>query len=104
MAYTIVKTESFENDYDDILEYLVSKLKAPQAALNLIGEVDKAIELLSETPFIHAVSNRPTLRARDAREHYIRNYVIVYWIENKEVVFARMFHQAQEYDMRTGSQ
>lgn len=99
MVYAVNKTESFENDYDGALKYLVEVLKSPQAALSLLGEVDNAIGLLSENPFVHAVSSKPTLHARNAREHFVRNCVIVYRIEGDQALFVRMFHQTQLYEL-----
>ncbi|CVH80234.1 type II toxin-antitoxin system RelE/ParE family toxin [Rubneribacter badeniensis] len=95
MAYTVSKSHCFEEDYDSILAYLLNELKAPRAALTLMGEVEKALDLLERDPFIHAVSRLPALGAGGCREHLVKNYRIVYKVRGSEVYLLRMFHQAQ---------
>ena len=95
MAYTVSKSHCFEEDYDSILAYLLNELKAPRAALTLMGEVEKALDLLERDPFIHAVSRPPALGAVGCRGHLVKNYPIVYNVRVRAVAFLLMFHQAQ---------
>lgn len=87
MAYTVSKSHCFEEDYDSILAYLLNELKAPRAALTLMGEVEKALDLLERDPFIHAVSRLPALGAGGCQEHLVKNYRIVYKVREARFTF-----------------
>lgn len=97
MAYEVVFTETFESEYDSILGYHVHHLHAPRAASDLMLSVDRAIDLLTATPQINAISRKGALRNLALREQPVRNYMIVYRIEGNRVVFEHMYHQRQDY-------
>ena len=98
MVYNVVRTDSFENDYDRILGYLCHVLNSPSAASRLMDEVGHAAEAVEHTPFVRTISSKPHLAERELREYFILGYVIVYQVIGDQVVFVRMFHQSQLYD------
>lgn len=98
MAYSVVVTEAFEKDYDDVLAYLVYKLGSPRAAAHLMDEMDASIERIAFNPAINAVSRKPTLSALGYREEFVTSYVMLYRVEGESVVVKRLFHMGQDYE------
>lgn len=98
MGYSARVAEAFEDDLFEVLAYLIESHGANDAAGCIMQEVDRAKTLLTEQPFIHAVSSKPRFAERSYREHFIKGYVIVYRIVGEEVLFLRLFHQAQLYE------
>lgn len=98
MGYSVNRTEAFEADLESAAFYLTAQLHSPQAARALFDAIEKAIGILGEVPFIHALSRKPHLRESGCREHPVESYVVVYRVEGDEVVFLRLFHQRQLYD------
>lgn len=101
MNYKLVITERAEELLDHILSYIVNKLKNPQAAKNLISEIDKVYSNLECTPRIYAYSNDTILKSKGYRKavvpHY--DYVIIYNIddESKIVYILGFFHDLEMY-------
>ena len=98
MAYEVDRALSFEEDLNAAASYLIEELGSPQSASSLFDEVEHAIEVLEEMPFIHAVSKRLNLREWAYREYPVKNYVIIYRVEGDKVYFLRLFHQTQLYE------
>ncbi len=100
MAYEPLRTARFEYDYSSILDYLRYDLGSPQRAAHLVKEMSRIKSLLVANPFINAVSSKEGLSERGFREQIILNYVIIYSVTDSAVIFARMFHQSQDYESR----
>lgn len=98
MAYSVGRTLAFEEDLRSTVSYLIEQLGSSQAASKLFDEVERAIDILGETPFVCAPSRKPCLRGRGYREYLLDDYVIVYKVEGNEVWLLRLFHQKQLYE------
>ena len=98
MAYSVRATKTFEDEYDAVLGYVVEKLKAPQAARTLNEALKDARRALAENPLLHAVSRKPLLEHLELRERLVRNYVVVYRVEEQMVYLEHIFHQTQDYE------
>ena len=98
MAYTVDRTQAFEDDFDESLDYLANELKSPQAAMTLIDEVEYALHVLEKSPFLYAVSRKPFLSAYGYREYHVKKYVMVYRVDDNVVSLLRFFHQTQLYE------
>ena len=97
MAYKVSHTDSFERDYRTVVDYLTRE-HGHQSAKRLVMELGNVASILEETPFIRAVSRKPSLERRNLREFFIGSYTLVYAIADEEVLFVRLFHQLQQYD------
>lgn len=86
MGYEVLRTEAFEDDYDRIVDYLVSKVGALSAVRELMREIDRAIEALSANPFIRAIATKEEYRGRPYREYLISHHMIVYVVEEDTVI------------------
>lgn len=97
MGYTIRRSDAFDSDLEETVGYLTGTLCSAHAAMKFLDEVERVAELVSENPFLNAVSGRFGCD-RGLREQPILNYVAVYRVVDDEVVFLRLFHQMQKYE------
>ena len=97
MAYSVIRTDEFEREYDSTIVYLIETLKSPAAARNLSDAVLKALKELADNPFLHSLSRRPLLNDLELRERPVRTYTIVYRVANDCVYLEHLFHQTQDY-------
>ena len=102
MAYDVVVEDSFERDYEAIVEYLETVLHNSGAAKRIVLSVRNAVSLLEANPQLHAVSRKPVLANHTMRECAVENYVLVYRVDDDKKIIRlhRMFHQSQQYDDR----
>lgn len=98
MAYKVVATTTFLREYRSIIDYHLGTLHAPQAARSLIEELDNMHSILASTPEVRAVSRKEALFNKQLREYLVRNYVVVYRIEDRGVYLVHMFHQLQNFE------
>ncbi|MEE0705179.1 MAG: type II toxin-antitoxin system RelE/ParE family toxin [Adlercreutzia sp.] len=97
MAYKKVILKSAQAEYRDIVSYLVEVLKSPQAAIHFMNEFDYQLDLIVETPEMFSLSRMPELAARGYRAAHVNNYLMLYKIQDQNVVVAHIFHQSQDY-------
>ena len=98
MAYSVIRTDTFETSYDQCIGYLAINLASPQAATRFMSEIDHVASILESTPFVRGISEKRYLAERRLREYFVMNYVVVYRIDEDVVTFVNLFHQTQEYD------
>ena len=99
MAYNLVITERAEELLDNIVNYLVHRLKSMQAAEHLLSQVEVVYDTLEDNPYVYSVSRDTYLKSRDYREAIVpeMNYQIVFEIEDDEVTVLGIFHQLENY-------
>lgn len=98
MAREFVATEAFERDYDSALAYISYDLGSPRAAARMMDAMDASIAKLQDNPLLNAISTKPTLEALEYREELVGAYVMLYRVENGNVVAKRLFHTNQDYE------
>ena len=98
MAASFVATEAFERDYDSALAYITYNLGAPAAAARMVDAMDESVGKVADSPFLNAVSTKPTLAALEYREEFVGSYVMLYMVEVDIVVAKRLFHMSQDYE------
>lgn len=100
MGYKIVETNSFQKDLDHVISYIVLALKNGPAAAALLDAVDKCYDGLEQTPFMYAACNDPYLKELGYRKAGVKNYIIVYKVDEaaKTVNIMRLFHGRQDYE------
>ena len=96
MAYDIVRTDAFEADVLDTIDYLTEHLSSFQAAERLIARMDEAVDTLRKLPFLYSASGKPELSRLDCREVFIGGYSLVYCVEEDSVLLLRLIHQSQD--------
>ncbi len=72
-------------ELDGIYAYIAGNLAAPEAAEKMIDSIEEAILSLETFPERGAVRKTGIYAARDYKQLFVKNYVIVYRIVEKEV-------------------
>ena len=100
MAYKIFETELALQDLDSILSYIALTLNNPSAASSFADEVQKCYSSLEEMPLMFELCHDPRLHALGYHKAVIKNYVMVYKIEEVEmtVTVLRFFYGRQDYE------
>lgn len=100
MAYKIVETELALQDLDRILAYIALALANPPAASDFADAVDACYSDLEEMPLMYGFCSDPRLRAMQYHKAVIKNYVMVYKVDEveKAVHILRFFHGRQDYE------
>jgi len=87
-------------DMIDIARYISHELLNPTAAEKLADEMVDAAESLTEFPHINAVHNSIKPLKKEYRKQIVKNYVMFYWIDEKErkVIIARVIYARRDYE------
>ena len=86
-------------DLDSILSYLINELCNPQAAGNLLDEVESAYTALVENPEVFEMCRDQRLAELEYRKVQVGNYLMIYQYDSKldEINVLRFFHESQNY-------
>ena len=88
-----------DRDLDSILSYLINELCNPQAAGNLLDEVESAYDALVENPEAFETCRDQRLAEQDYRKIQVGNYLLIYPYDTEldEINVLRFFHEAPNY-------
>lgn len=100
MAYKLVKTDSFQRDLDAAIAYIALTLENKAAASSLLDAVEQSFDGLERMPLMYGFCNDPRLRALGYHKAVLKNYVMVYKVDETEkaVTILRFFHGRQDYE------
>lgn len=98
MMYKIIFSPQFSTDLDNSFKYISETFDSPNAAKNLMKEIDHSITNAAENPMIYPLCPEP-LAALGYRKIVVKNYIAVFYIneQNKTVNMLRLFHGRQDY-------
>ena len=101
MHYKILLTKSFENDLDNALSYITTKLLNRIAAKNLLQKTKETINMLSDNPSAFPVYHGTSTIKFEYHYILVGNYIIFYRIaeEEKTVYIARFLYSGQNIEM-----
>lgn len=71
-------------DMEDIYAYIANSLHDPNAAQNIIDEIENAVFSLELMPERGAVRRSGIYANRDYRQLFVGNYIIVYRVKKEE--------------------
>lgn len=97
MAYRKVILAEAQQEYRDIVGYLVGVLQSKQAAQNFMDEFDKQVSLVAENPELYGLSRVPELAELGYRCAPVKNYLALYKVANERIVVCRIIHRSQDY-------
>ena len=99
MAYEIELSEDFLEESEEIYEYIHRNLKADMALQRLKGKIKKYILGLKDSPKIFANINRKNRLKYDYRRMVVDNYIILYFIIEKErvVIVSHIYYSGRNY-------
>ena len=97
--YSIKITEQAENQLSEIMTYIAEELCAPNAALNLISKLEKAMGDLEVFPERHPLIDEEPWKFQGIRKMIVNNFLMYYWTDkkNKEVqVLAVLYYRRNQ--------
>ena len=83
--YHLVISPEAQEDIRGIVFYIARELSAPQAALRLADDFQKAIGTLSEMPERIKLLDESPWRDAGIRKLSVRNYYVYFWIDDATV-------------------
>jgi len=94
MTYQVIISDVAEMDIVDTGLYISEELSAPDAADNLLDEIDQQILSLEQMPKRFALVSDERLAQQGIRLIPVRNYLILYFVEDysKTVTIARVLY------------
>lgn len=100
MGYKIAMTELAAQDLDSIVTYIACSLENPSAATAFIDEVEDCYSGLARMPLMYELCRDSRLRALGYHKAVIRNYVMIYKVDDAEkaVYILRFFYGRQDYE------
>ncbi len=99
MVYNIMITDKAEELLDNILYYIIYRLKNRQTTEHLLSMIEKVYDNLETNPFLYKESEDSYLKSLGYREAMIpeMKYKVIFEIEDKEVTVLGFFHQLENY-------
>ncbi|HEM4585416.1 TPA: type II toxin-antitoxin system RelE/ParE family toxin [Streptococcus suis] len=96
--YELTFLPLFEQDLNEAVDYITNTLKSPQAALNLVDEVEKVIFERLKNPAGYAPF--PTLKKRpyDYYTIKVRNFTIFYVLIDNTMEIRRILYSKRNFD------
>ena len=98
--FSVVVTESADKDLTEILEYITGVLSNPKAATDFLDRVDECYSNLENNPLMFERCHDTHLEAQGYRRAVIKNYIMVYRVEEKEnkVIVLNFFYGRRDYE------
>jgi len=84
---------SFQQELNAIVEYITFTLEAPQAALNLLDELEKTIHNLRNFPLAHRLYRPIKPIATEYRVLTVKNYLVFYVVLGEIMEIHRIIYK-----------
>ena len=99
-SYQLKFTQIANDDLDGIYRYISEHLVAPQAANDLMDNIEASIMKLKDFPYSGSLVRDDILKSRGYRKLIVKNYLIFHLIDEaeKQVVIMRVLYGAQKYE------
>ena len=97
--YEVILTPKMNKEKDIIYEYISETLNNEIAAIDLINKVESELQRIKYVPRIYAEINLTDELKRRYRRIPIKNYIILYTIDEKEknVYVSHMYYAGKNY-------
>jgi addiction module RelE/StbE family toxin len=99
MAYKLLVSNDAHRDIDEIVNYIVHNLHSPKAARDLIQGIESGYLQLCDNPYLYGYCSDEYLRAKGYRKIVIKNYLVLYRINESEkiVYIVRIVYGSRDY-------
>jgi len=97
--YTYQLTPSAIRDLQEIADYIAHQLYAPDSAVSLLSEIEKAVSAACEFPLSLPLINDSLLRLKGYRKIIVKNYIVfVLPDQHSEILnVMRVMYYARDY-------
>lgn len=82
-TYFVKVTTQAEEQMREIVQYIASELKAPNAALHLLDTMEEAILSLSQFPQRIALTEEEPWHSYGIHKMPVKNFLIYFWIDEE---------------------
>lgn len=83
-TYTVKVTSQAEAQIQEIISYITYKLKAPDAALHLLDELESSFLSLSQFPQRVALVSEDPWHTNGIRRLPVKNFLVYFWIDEAD--------------------
>ena len=97
MVYRKAILAEAQQEYRDIVGYLVGVLQSKQAARNFMNEFDRQMDFVAESPELYGLSRAPELAELGYRCAPVNNYLVLYKVADGQIVVCRIIHRSRDY-------
>jgi len=99
MSYQLTITAPAEIDMTEIGLYISEELHSPEAALDLLDEIDRQIISLEEMPKRYALVSDERLAGQGIRFIPVKNYLVFYYVDEEPevVVITRVLYGKRDW-------
>jgi len=84
---------SFQQELNAIVEYIIFTLEAPQAALNLLDELEKSINNLKTFPLAHRLYRPVKPIQTEYRVLTVKNHLVFYVVLDETIEIHRIIYR-----------
>jgi len=84
---------SFQQELNAIVEYITFTLEAPRASLNLLDELEKAVENLKNFPLAHRLYRPVKPISTEYRVLTVKNYLVFYVVLEETIEIHRIIYK-----------
>lgn len=97
MGYKLIITKTFNDDLDDIVEYISQQLFNSSAADRLMKMAEEKISNISENPLLYPLYHDEKLAEKGYRYTVVSNYILFYTVdeETRTVYVLRLIYGGQ---------
>lgn len=102
MAYELIITERAEELLDELIYYLLFRLKSEQAASHLLDAIESIYKRLEENPLQFPLCKDLNLASKHYREAFLTDmhYLVIYKIEKQNIFILGIFHELERYESK----
>lgn len=99
MSYAILRTDKFNDQLHDILQYIAEDSGSVDAALGVLDRLEAAIRKLAEAPRMGSLPRYAILRRQGYRALIVERHLVFYKVDDtrREVVACAIVDSRREY-------
>ena len=99
-AFKIILTERFKESRDKCIDYILSTFMNRFAAKSLYVDIERAINILSESALSYSICDNKKLAQRNVRKIHLKKhkYKIFYRVEEHTVYVDVILHDKQDFE------
>jgi len=97
-TYKILYLKLAQSDLLDITDYIINKLYAPQAAIDLLDRLDEGISRLRQFPYSGHLYKSNKKFEDDIRMLIINNFLVFYVVYDHTVEVRRILYGKRNYE------
>ena len=100
MAYNVIVSSDAEEDFENILKYLLLCKKSAQAAGHFVNDFENTKNSLSNMAEVPRLCSNPRLKEHGYRrmDFLEMEYFFLYRISGRDAIIDNIYHRLQDYE------